>query len=164
MNIYELTNQLLDLQEMLEDEDVDQEVLRDTLDAVSGEYDEKLENYCKIIRNLEALRDGIVKERVRLASREKTIQNNIDKMKTAMHESMVLTGRTTAGGKQFKVFVKKNGGKLPIVLDVPVEELPPDLVRYKMEADNDAIRKYLDEGVASPWCHYGERGEHLEVK
>ena len=73
MNIYELTNQLLDLQEMLEDEDVDQEVLRDTLDAVSGEYDEKLENYCKIIRNLEALRDGIVKERVRLASREKTI-------------------------------------------------------------------------------------------
>jgi len=163
-NIYELTSQYLELQDMLSDEDVDPDVLRDTLEAIEGEYDEKIESYCEVIRNLESELHGVSEELVRFSIRKKRLQGNIDRLKKAMQDSMYKTGRMSAGGKKFHVYVKKVGGLLPVELDVPVEELPPELVKYKIEADNEAIRKYLDEGVASPWCHYGERAERLVIK
>lgn len=163
MNLYDLTGELLQLQEMLEDPDIDTDILYDTLAGVEGEYDDKVEGWCMIIRNLTAQADALDIEVKRLNEKKKAVSNRIEWMKRCVFESLKVTGRKKAGGA-LTAQIKTNGGKLPVILDKEVEEFPPDLVKWEAKPDMDEIRKYLDTGVVSPWCHYGERGEHLEVK
>ena len=49
--LYELTGQYMDLMEMAEEADPD--VLRDTLEGIEGEIEDKADNYAKVIRTLE---------------------------------------------------------------------------------------------------------------
>ena len=76
-NIYELTNDFLELLNMLEDEEVDEEVIMDTLESIEYEIEDKADGYAKIIKALEADVDGIQKENNRLTSRKKTYENRI---------------------------------------------------------------------------------------
>ena len=162
MTLYELTGAFLELQDMMDEADPD--VIRDTMEAIEGDFDEKIENYAKVIRNQQAKLEAIDAEVKRLRERARIVTANIDRMKATMMEAMKATGRTKVDGELFKVAVRKNGGKLPVVVDVDVLELPPELVRYDVKPDTDAIRAYLDTGVISPWCHYGERGESVVIK
>lgn len=50
--LYELTDEYRQLMEMMEDESIDQEVLRDTLEGLDGELEIKAENYAKVIAEL----------------------------------------------------------------------------------------------------------------
>lgn len=67
-SIYELTGEYLELMNMLEDEEVDEQTIIDTLEALDGEIENKADNYAKIIRSLESDIDGISKENNRLAA------------------------------------------------------------------------------------------------
>ena len=49
-NIYELTGQFLQLLDMLEDEEVDEQVIMDTLESVEYEIEDKADGYAKIIK------------------------------------------------------------------------------------------------------------------
>jgi hypothetical protein len=160
--LYELTADLLALQEMLEDS-VEEQVLLDTLEGVQGEYELKLEAYCKVIKNLEADMDALKAEAKRLTDKRKVLENNVDRLKKAMFESMKATGTDKVKGQLFTVAIQKNGGKLPVIVDVPTEELPDELVKVVESPDLEAIGKLLEQGD-SPLAHFGERGESLRIK
>lgn len=165
MNLYELTGQLMQLQMMLEDETVDPEVLADTLEGVEGEFDIKMENYCKVIKNLEGKMDSIDSEIKRLIERKKTFKNNIERMKSCMFDAMKSVGKREAGGDLFTARIQKNGGKLPVVLDVTDTcELPDELIRITESPDMEAIRELLDSGEKCKFAHYEERGESLRIR
>ena len=139
-NLYVLTENLLLLQEMLENPIEGEEVLAETIEAIEGEYEWKIENYCKVIKNLEASADACKAEAKRLTDKRKTIENNIDRLK-----------------------IQKNGGKLPVIVDVDVSKLPDSLVKVVESPDLDAIYKLLEQGE-STYAHFGERGESLRIK
>ena len=160
--LYELTADLLTLQEMLE-ENVDEQVLIDTLEGVQGEYELKLESYCKVIKNLEADMEALKNEAKRLTDKRKVLENNVDRLKKAMFDSMKLTGTEKVKGALFTVAIQRNGGKLPVIVDVPINELPDELVKVVESPDLEAIAKLLEQGE-SPLAHYGERGESLRIK
>lgn len=164
MNLYELTESMLVVQELLESDEFDEETLADTLEAVEGEYEYKLENYCKVIKNLEADVEALKNEAKRLTDKKKSLENNIDRLKKAMFDSMKSTNTTKVKGSVFTIAIQKNGGKAPIIVDVPVSQLPDDLVRIKEEADSEAIRKYIEETGDITYAHIGERGESLRIK
>ena len=162
-NLYELTNDLLTLQEMLESPIEDEDALTDTLEAVQGEYDLKLESYCKVVKNLEANVDALKAEAKRLTDKRKVLENNIDRLKKAMFDSMKATGTEKVKGAIFTVAIQKNGGKLPVIVDVETSELPDELVKIVESPDLDAIAKLLEQGE-SPLAHFGERGESIRIK
>lgn len=165
-NLYELTGDLLKLQEMLED-DVDPEALADTLEAVQGEYEIKLENYCKVIKNLEADIVGIKAEVDRLTNKKKVLENNIDRLKKAMFDSMKATDTSKVKGNLFTVAIQKNGGKIPVIVDVETQYLPDDYVKIVESPDLEAIRKALEDeadNIIKGMAHLGERGESLRIK
>lgn len=161
--LYELTEEMVTLAEMMEDSDTDEQVLLDTIEAVGGEYDAKIENYCKLIKNLDAESKALKEESKRLASRQKTIDGNIARLKAFMMESMKQTGRSDAGGL-LRARIAKNGGVLPLKVSVEPEYLPEQYRRTVYEADSEAIRKALDEGLQLNFAEYGERGESLRIK
>jgi predicted nuclease with TOPRIM domain len=162
MRLYELTADLLTLQEMLEDT-VDDQCLLDTLEGVQGEYEIKLEAYCKVIKNLEADMEALKSEAKRLTDRRKVLEGNVERLKKAMYDSMKATGTDKVKGQIFTVAIQRNGGKLPVIVDVPTEDLPDELVKVVESPDLEAIGKLLEAGE-SKYAHFGERGESLRIK
>lgn len=149
---------------MLESDDFDADVLADTLEAVDGEYEDKIEQYCKVIKNLEADMDALKSEAKRLTDKRKSLENNIDRLKAAMFESMKATGKTKVKGAIFTAAIQKNGGKPPIIVDVETSELPDELVKVVESPDLEAIYKVLITHGTSKYAHFGERGESLRIK
>lgn len=160
--LYELTSDLLLLQEMLE-EAVDDQCLLDTLEGVQGEYEIKLEAYCKVIKNLEADMDALKAEAKRLTDKRKVLENNVDRLKKAMFDSMKATGTDKIKGTLFTVAIQRNGGKLPVIVDVDTSELPDELVKVVESPDLEAIGKLLEAGECK-YAHFGERGESLRIR
>lgn len=163
--LYEITGELLTLQEMLED-DLEDEVLADTLEAVTGEYEIKLEAYCKVIKNLEADIDALKCEADRLNTKRKTLENNIDRLKKAMFDSMKVTNTAKVKGTLFTVAIQKNGGKIPVIPgpDADTSKLPDNLVIVTEKPNLDAIREALEAGKTVTGYSLGERGESLRIK
>ena len=161
--LYELTADLMTLQEMLEEAVDDEQVLLDTLEGVQGEYEVKLEAYCKVIKNLEADMDALKAEAKRLTDKRKTLENNVNRLKKAMFDSMKATNTDKVKGALFTVAIQRNGGKLPVIVDVDVSELPDELVKVVASPDLDAIGKLLETGE-SMYAHFGERGESLRIR
>ena len=168
MRLYEITGELLALQELLENPLDDEDVLKDTLEAVQGEYEFKLESYCKVIKNLEADIVGIKAEVDRLSGKRKVLENNIDRLKKAMFESMTATNTPKVKGQLFTVAIQKNGGVIPINYDKNdkniTANLPDHLVNIVKTPNLEAIRELLEAGKVVDGFTLGERGESIRIK
>lgn len=167
MTLYELTGQLLQLQQMLEDPEMDPQVIHDTMESVEGELEDKADNYAKIIRNMEGTINAIKAEKERLSNKQNVLESAIKRLKENLQESMYKTGKLKFKTALFSFGIQKNGGKAPVILDVKdTSELPDELVRIKEEADLDAIRELLekDPEAGAKYAHLGERGESLRIK
>jgi septal ring factor EnvC (AmiA/AmiB activator) len=151
---------------MLESDEFDADVLADTLEAVEGEYEYKIESYCKIIKNLEADMDALKNEAKRLTDKRKNLENNIDRLKVAMFESMKATGKTKVKGTIFTAAIQKNGGKQPLIVaeDATTDNLPDQLVIVTEKPNLEAIRELLEAGKVVDGFTLGERGESLRIK
>jgi len=62
MKLYELTGEWLSLMEMADDPELDEQAFQDTTEALEGDIDEKVENICKMIKNMEADADALKAE------------------------------------------------------------------------------------------------------
>lgn len=162
MKLYEISEAMQTLQQMMEDEP-DNQVIKDTLEAIEGEAEYKLEQMAMIIKNLNADVEAYNSEIARMTARKNTIKNNIDWLKFEMLGFMNAHNIQKVKGEVLNVSVAKNGGKLPIILDVDVESLPDELVKIEKSADNSKIAEMLDNGDCL-FAHYGERGSHINIR
>ena len=162
--LYELTGALLALMEMCEDPDTDEQAIRDTIEGIEGEYDDKVEGWCRVIKNLDAEYKALKEESKRLADRARVLDNSITRMKTFVMQSMKATGKTEAG-VLLKAKIAKNGGVLPLMTaDVNPKDIPERYQKVDISFNNEEIRKALDAGEQLSFAQYGERGESLRIK
>lgn len=162
--LYELTNEFMELLDMLQDPEIDEQVVLDTLEGIDFELELKADGYAKVIKELEGSIETIKAEQTRLAKKKSTMEANIARLKNNLQDAMVKTGKTKFKTDLFSFNIQKNGGKAPVILDVKdTSELPDELVRIKEEPDIEAIRKLIDTGKCK-YAHYGERGESLRIK
>lgn len=162
--MYELTADYLEILDLANDPDIPPEVVADTLEGIGGEIEVKAENTAKILKELEASVAASKSEEKRLAERRKQLETNAQKIKERLFDMMKTTGKVKFKTDLFSFSIQKNGGKLPVVLDVKdTSELPDDLVKITETADLEAIRELLDAGDTR-FAHYGERGESLRIK
>lgn len=69
--------------------------------------------------------------------------NAAKRLKERLKLYMESRGVTELKGDLFAAKLQRNGGKPPLVLLVPVEELPPELTRTRVEPDLDKIREHV---------------------
>lgn len=124
-NLYELTGDVLQLQEMLEN-DPENEYVQDTLEALEGELSLKAEAYCRVIKNMEANLAGFKNEIDRLCKKKKTLENSIQRLKEALFNSMQATGTDKIKGDLFTLAIRNNAPKLPSNLDI--NQVPIDFI------------------------------------
>lgn len=123
MRLYEMTGMYLSLQEMMEDETVDQSVILDTMEGLTGEIEEKADSYGKIIRGLEEDVNGIKEETVRLEQKKRSLERNIGFLKRSLEKSMISMDKKKIKTPLFNFTVQKNAPSLEIIneRDVPAE-------------------------------------------
>lgn len=163
--LYELTAEYAELERAMSDDiagNLDE--LLEAAAATETEFESKAENYAKLIRNLDAEAYVLKEEEARLRMRRQTIERNIDWLKNTLKNAMKLTGKEKFTKGVFKFSIRKNGGKQPVILDVLEEDLPDELVKVTRKADNDAIRKYIEETGDVTYAHLGERGDSVSIR
>ena len=159
--LYSLSQEYLDLLNLLEDPDTDPEVLSDTLEAVHGEMEVKMEAYGICLKELEAEKAKWEAERNRADSYVKSLDSNITRMKTAIMDAIRATGDSKFKTDHFRFSIAKNGGLQPLKI---TGEVSDSFMILKPEPDMKAIRTALEEGFELNFAHLEERGSHLNIK
>jgi hypothetical protein len=160
-NLYQLTNDYETVLNMLYDEDADEEMILDTLEAIEGEIEDKADNYAKIIKELEAKQNARKEEAKRLTESAKVFENRVKALKSNLFNSMKATGKTKFATDLFSFNIAKNGGKQTLTID---GEVPEEYTKTITENDTDKIRQALEKGEKLTFAHFEPRGESLRIK
>lgn len=105
-SLYELTGQYLEIYNM----ELDEETKLDTLDSIDWEteYETKVENYIKVMKNLEADVEARKNEIKRLMELNKADEKKKEHLKDTLSASMSLTGHERVDTPLFKVSFRKS--------------------------------------------------------
>lgn len=159
--LYELTTEYMGLLNMAEEEEVDPQVLADTLEGMDGELEQKAENYAIMINTLNGQADLLNAEIKRLTDRKKTLENNANRMKEALENIMNVTGKRKFKTLLFSFNIQKN----PPVLVVDDEsKVPEEFVKFKKEFDKTALKKFVKENENSLDFAHLEQKESLRIR
>ena len=142
-SLYNLTSDCQQLLNLLYDGEVDQQTVMDTLDALEDAIEDKADGYAVIIKTIDADVDAIEAEIKRLQARKQALDNRKEWLKSNLEDTMRALGKTKFKTALFSYGIQKNGGKRALVLDCPINELPPELQKVTIEANNEAIRNLL---------------------
>lgn len=164
MKLYELTEQYEALMDMLCDEEVDEQTIKDTLEAIDGEIEDKADNYAKIMRQMQANIAVIKAEEERLYARRKSLENREQNLKAALKANLEFIGKTKFKTELFSFCIATNGGKQPIFITDNIDEIPGKyLIPQPSVPDKDAIRELL-ESKEVEWAHFEPRGTSLRIR
>lgn len=163
-SMYDLTADYMAVLEMAQDPEIDPQAIADTLEAIGGAIEDKAENTAIIMKELEAEAAKIKAEEQRLKDRRTSLENNVKNIKQRLFDAMKSTGKEKFKTTLFNFSIAKNGGKIPVIVDVDCSELPDDLVTITEKPNLDAIAAFLEKNPESTLAHFGERGEHLNIK
>lgn len=142
MTLYNLTEQYKQLLAMAEDDGIDMAAFADTLEAIEGEIEDKLDNYAVIINSMSTDVDQIKAEENRLANMRRSIEQKQKKMKQVMLYMMTTTNAKKIKTDRYTFTVAKNPETLviddPYLENYPIEYLipqDPTLDKAKLKAD-----------------------------
>lgn len=161
--LYELTEEWQQLIAMMGDPDVDPEVLQDTLEGLSGEIDDKGDNYAKVIRMYEGDIATIGAEIKRLTALKQSKQKNIERMKESLKKAMQATGKTKFKTSLFSFGIRKNPVKLVIDMQTKIPAYYYVVPDPKPELNKALIMEDLKAGKEVEGAHL-EQGEALMIK
>ena len=160
-NLYQLTNNYETVLNMLYDEDADEQMILDTLEAIEGEIEDKADNYAKIIKELEVKQNARKEEAKRLTESAKVFENRVKALKNNLYTAMKAVNKPKFATNLFIFNIVKNGGKQALTID---GEVPEEYTKTTTENDTDKIRQALDDGKELPFAHLEPRGESLRIK
>lgn len=158
-NLYEITDNWKKVAEMLYEEEIDEQCIMDTLEAIEGEFEDKADGYAKVIKELLGNADVCKQEKIRLEARQKAFENRAKFLKQRLYENMKEMNKLKFKTDLFSFNIQANGGQQKLTVDGQV----PD--EYcKLVEDTDKIRKALEEGQTLEFAHLEPRGEGVRIR
>lgn len=138
--LYELTGQFLDIYNL----ELDEETKLDTLDSIDWQtdYEEKVENYIKVIKNIESDVEARKNEIKRLTELNKADEKKKDHLKETLSTSMQLTGHERVDTPLFKVSFRKSQA-----VEVDETVLPESYKVATWKPDKKRLKEDLKNGL-----------------
>lgn len=160
MTLYEIADEYRQLLEIAEDPDMDPDVLRDTMEAIDADLEDKADGYAKVIRTLEAEEAGLDAEIKRLQARKSAVSGNKGRIKDALERVMRQTGKTKFKTALFSFGIQKNPPSVAILS----ENIPLDyLVVPEPQPDKKRILEELKAGASFDWAEL-KQTEALRIR
>lgn len=157
-SLYDLTVAAFNLQIMLESGEIDEQILTDTLNSMGDK--EKIENTCKVIRNLEAQAAAFKAEKERMTERQKTAENGVKRLKQALLDYLTASNQKKASAGLFTVSVGTSKA-----VNISNEDALPDnfLIPQPPKVDRTAIGNAIKSGVEVPGAEIVE-SRYVRIK
>lgn len=92
MKLYELTKDYMALMQAIDNEELPEEAIADTLEAITASIEEKADSIACMLKNLDAECKAIKAEEERLAERRKAKENTAERIKQYLSESLQSAG------------------------------------------------------------------------
>lgn len=162
-SIYELTDDIVFINQMMEEGEVDPEALKGALEVSKEELKIKLEHYCQFIKNLESDIDGLKMEEQRLALKRKHLEDTKERMKSAIDWSLDQVGEKKLECGTFKV--SKQANPASVKLDCELSLIPEKyLIPQEPKIDKKLLKEDIDGGVDLSGVAHLERTESIRIK
>ena len=91
MRLYEIANDYVALMQAIENDEIPEECIADTLEAIKGEIEIKADNIACLLKNTEAEIRAFKEEENRLAERRKVKEKALDHLKTYLSDMLIRT-------------------------------------------------------------------------
>ena len=160
MKLYEITGEILELLMMAEDLELDQKMIRDTMEGLDFEFEEKAEAYAKVVKTLEMDIAGLDEEIQRMTKRKATIKNNIDRLKRSLEGAMIATGKRKFKTPLFGFGIQKNPPSLNVLDET---KIPAEFwIEQQPKLDKKAALAYVKENEVD-WAELSQT-ESLRIR
>lgn len=143
MKLYELTQNYLNLQDLLENQDIPQDMIEEALNNVKDDMEIKAESIAKLIKTLDIEAKGIKGEIERLTERKKHLENRQKNLREYLQSTMETTGQEKIKTNLFTFYIQNNVPSLNID---DLDKLEDKYKVLKFEPDRKAIMRDLQEG------------------
>jgi len=163
-SLFNLTAELQHIASLLDHTEGDEipDELIQWLDTTQLDYDQKVEGYCSVIGELEAITEARKNEANRIRALAELTQSKIDRMKLALKDSLLKLQTPKLETTRYKVWVQNAGGKLPIQIEE--EDVPTEMKKTQLITDKDKIREALESGQELSFARLLPRGQVLRIK
>lgn len=91
MKLYEIANDYVALMQAIENDEIPEDCIADTLEAIKGEIEIKADNIACLLKNTEAEIKAFKEEENRLAERRKVKERALDSLKTYLSDMLIRT-------------------------------------------------------------------------
>ncbi|MDY2725801.1 MAG: siphovirus Gp157 family protein [Anaerostipes faecalis] len=142
--LYELKEEYKDLLMMAEEQNLTQADIKDTIEGMDYEFEDKADNYARMIRILDGNITAFDSEIKRLTDMKRVSQNNIKVLKKNLENAMIETGKTKFKTTLFSFGIQKN----PPTVKIDDESKVPEEFRVKQpdKIDKRRLIKALKDG------------------
>ena len=162
--LYELTETFQQIYAMLTFDEVDEQAIADTLEAIGleSDFETKADGYAKVIRMLKADAAAADAEAKRLEARKRTFESQADRMKQRLQEAMQATGKTKFKTPLFTYGIQNNAESVTVTDEnaIPTQYMRVTTARAP---DKEAIKEALKAGVDIPGAML-TRTESLRIR
>lgn len=163
-SLYELTEEWVAVKDMFYDDEADEQVIFDTLEAIEGEIEDKADKYAIILRTMAGDIETIRKEEARLYARRASLERRSKTLKERLQANLEFVGKTKFKTALFSFSIAKNGGKQPIEITSNMDEIPGKyLIPQPPVPDKEAIRELLKDKEVD-WAQLLPYGKHLTIR
>lgn len=168
MTLYEMMTAYKDFLTAVENGDIPEEAIADTLEGIESSIDEKIDNIACMLKSLAAEEAAIKAEEERLAQRRKSKVNLQDRLKNYLSDMLLAMGKTEFENPRHKISFRKTPGK--VVFDdekafIEWAQVNADsLLNYgKPTVDKTAIKVALANGAELNGVRI-ESGQSMTIK
>lgn len=156
--MYELTDSYKALLDAAEN--VDSDLLADTLESIHDAIEDKAEGYATVIRELESESEKLKSEVERLTKRKQTYENNVKRLKANLQRAMESVGSSKIKGRLFTVSIRNNA---PHVVMKDENKIPAYLLKVVRTPDKKAIMNLLNADKEVPGATL-EQTKSLQIR
>jgi hypothetical protein len=145
LKLYEISSKYINaFNEMRDIDELPYDVIKDTLESIEGEFEEKSLSVASYFQSLDAESEALKEAAKRIQARQKAIENHSASLKAYLLHNMLRTGITSIKCPEFEVKL----AKCPPSVEITDESLLPDVfMRIKKEPDKALIKQFiLDNG------------------
>lgn len=147
MNIFNLSDDYMQILSMMEDPDLDPQMLKDTMEGIEGALEDKFDNYVFVAKEMQADIKALEETIKELQARKDSKESNLKKLKEIMTLVMNTTGKVKFKTSLHSYWVQKNPES--VVIDTEdIRAIPEDYLTFKEpEPNKTAIKAAIKDGM-----------------
>jgi hypothetical protein len=162
MKLYQLSGQYAQLMEMIDNEELTIDQIKETLESFEDAISVKAENIVKLIKSIEAEAEMFKTEKDKLAQKQKARENKAEWLHTYLESSLKGAGIKKLDAGLYKLAFQKSSPSVKIV----DESLIPEKFKTPQPAkiSKDDIKKAIKNGEDVKGATLVEDNEHLRIR